>query len=155
MANKKTSKRLLVEDYCKMPKYHGWKDLTLAKRIYLENPKVFKDVESVRSMVRDVVGHMSDRRRAQATDKSQFKPLTHDTRNWKPFKEEVNTSAKVLIIDIETAPIMAFVWGIWQQNVGIQMIKSDWFCLTWAAKWLFEDKVYSGKLTPKEAKKTR
>lgn len=36
---------------------------------------------------------------------------------------------------------------------GTAMIESDWFCLTWAAKWLFEDKVYSGKLTSREAKK--
>jgi hypothetical protein len=64
--------------------------------------------------------------------------------------EKINTSAKVLILDIETAPISAYVWGIWNQNVGTHQIQSDWFCLTWAAKWLFEDKVYSAKLKPKE-----
>jgi predicted RNA-binding Zn-ribbon protein involved in translation (DUF1610 family) len=64
--------------------------------------------------------------------------------------EKINTSAKVLILDIETAPISAYVWGIWNQNVGTHQIQSDWFCLTWAAKRLFQDKVYSGKLKPKE-----
>jgi hypothetical protein len=66
---------------------------------------------------------------------------------------EVNTGAKVLILDIETAPIRAFVWGIWNQNIGINQIESDWFCLTWAAKWLFDKKVYSGAVTPGEAVK--
>jgi predicted RNA-binding Zn-ribbon protein involved in translation (DUF1610 family) len=64
--------------------------------------------------------------------------------------EKIQTSAKVLILDIETAPISAYVWGIWNQNVHLPQIKSDWFCLTWAAKWLFEDKVYSAKLKPEE-----
>lgn len=43
---------------------------------------------------------------------------------------------KVLILDIETAPILASVWGIWDQNVPLNMIKSDWHLLSWAAKWL-------------------
>src|SRR6266699_2886337 len=59
--------------------------------------------------------------------------------------------AKILILDIETAPIRAKVWGIWNQNIYIDQIGDDWFVLTWAAKWLFEKKVYSGRLTSKEA----
>lgn len=42
---------------------------------------------------------------------------------------------KILILDIETAPILASVWGIWEQNVSLNMIKSDWHVLSWAAKW--------------------
>lgn len=43
---------------------------------------------------------------------------------------------KVLLLDIETAPILAYVWNIWQQDIGLNQIKSDWFILAWAAKWL-------------------
>ena len=43
---------------------------------------------------------------------------------------------KVLIFDIETSPILAHVWGLWDQNVGLNQIKSDWHVLSWAAKWL-------------------
>jgi len=71
--------------------------------------------------------------------------------NFKPFKEVINTSAKVLILDIETAPILSFVWDVWNQNVQPAQIVKDWFCLTWAAKWLFENKVYSAGLTSDEA----
>ena len=49
---------------------------------------------------------------------------------------------KVLLLDIETAPILAHVWGIWQENVGLNQIKKDWHILSWAAKWLDEDKMF-------------
>ena len=32
------------------------------------------------------------------------------------------------------------------------MLESDWFTITWSAKWLFEEEVFTGKLTPEEAK---
>ena len=62
------------------------------------------------------------------------------------------TSANILILDIETAPMTAFVWSMWKNNIGKDQLISDWYCLTWAAKWIYEDEVYSGKLTAKEAK---
>lgn len=60
-------------------------------------------------------------------------------------------SLKILVLDIETAPIRARVWGLWKQNINIEQIENDWFVLTWAAKWVFENKVYSARLTGKEA----
>jgi hypothetical protein len=42
---------------------------------------------------------------------------------------------KVLLFDIETAPIIAHVWGLWENNVGLSQIQSDWHCLSWSAKW--------------------
>lgn len=44
--------------------------------------------------------------------------------------------AKVLIFDIETAPLLAHVWGLWDNNVGLNQIVSDWHMLSWSAKWL-------------------
>ncbi len=46
------------------------------------------------------------------------------------------TKPKVLILDIETAPLISWTWGIWEQNIGLNQIKSDWHVLSWAAKWL-------------------
>lgn len=48
---------------------------------------------------------------------------------------------RVLLADIETAPIIAHVWGLWDQTVGLNQIKSDWHLLAWSAKWLGEKKV--------------
>ncbi len=47
-----------------------------------------------------------------------------------------NKSPKILLLDIETAPMLAYVWSIWEQNVGLNQIKADWHLLSWAAKWL-------------------
>lgn len=53
-----------------------------------------------------------------------------------PKVEEVKKGPKVLIWDIETAPIIARVWGLWNNNVGLNQIVEDWHLLSWAAKWL-------------------
>src|SRR5680860_489287 len=57
---------------------------------------------------------------------------------------------KVLVYDIETAPIMGFVWSLWKQNVGLNQIVDTSFMLTWAAKWLGEKRMLSASLTKKE-----
>lgn len=53
-------------------------------------------------------------------------------------------TAKVLLLDIETAPLKSYTWGLWQQNVGLNQIDSEWFILSFAAKWLGspEDEVF-------------
>lgn len=42
----------------------------------------------------------------------------------------------VLILDIETAPILGYVWGLWENDLGLNQIKTDWHILAWSAKWL-------------------
>ena len=53
---------------------------------------------------------------------------------------------KVLVFDIETAPTLGYVWGLWEQNVGLNQIKSNWYILCWAAKWLGEKGVMTSAL---------
>ena len=43
--------------------------------------------------------------------------------------------AKVLIFDIETAPIIAHVWGLWENNVSLNQMVKDWHTMSWSAKW--------------------
>ncbi len=42
---------------------------------------------------------------------------------------------KVLEIDIETAPHIVYVWGLYNQNVAINQIVKPGTTLCWAAKW--------------------
>lgn len=56
----------------------------------------------------------------------------------------------ILILDIETAPIKAYVWSLWKQNVSLDQIESNWFMLTWSAKWLYSAEVLSDAVTPEE-----
>lgn len=48
---------------------------------------------------------------------------------------------KILVLDIETSPNLAWVWGLWQQNVAINQIEKSGAVLCFAAKWVGEDKV--------------
>lgn len=48
---------------------------------------------------------------------------------------------RILLLDIETAPILAHIWSLWQDGVNLEMMQSDWFILSWAAKWLNEKEV--------------
>lgn len=43
---------------------------------------------------------------------------------------------KVLVFDIETAPMLGYVWGLWDNNVALNQLHSDWYVLSWSAKWL-------------------
>ena len=61
---------------------------------------------------------------------------------------------KILIFDIENAPVQAYVWNtqVWKAFVGHNQIEQDWFMLTYSAKWLYDNEVINNKLTPKEAR---
>lgn len=49
--------------------------------------------------------------------------------------------SKILILDIETAPNIAYVWGAWKQNVGQNQWVQKSHIMSFAAKWLGEAKV--------------
>ncbi len=57
-------------------------------------------------------------------------------------KKEDLSKPKILVLDIETAPILGNVWRLFKQNVGLNQIASDWYVLSWAAKWVGSDEVF-------------
>lgn len=57
------------------------------------------------------------------------------------------TKAKILLLDVETAPMLANVWGMFKQNVGLNQLESHSYMLTWAAKWLGEPTYIGAKLS--------
>lgn len=57
----------------------------------------------------------------------------------------------ILILDIETAPVLGYVWSLWKTNIYPEQVKDGWFCLTWSAKWLGKQEILSDKLTSEEA----
>ena len=50
--------------------------------------------------------------------------------------------ARILLIDIETAPIIGSVWKLFDENLGLSQIKTDWHLLSFSAKWLGEKEVF-------------
>lgn len=58
---------------------------------------------------------------------------------------------KILILDVETAPMRSYTWGRWKQNIGLPQTISESFMLTWSAKWLFDNNIMSARLSGHEA----
>lgn len=52
----------------------------------------------------------------------------------KPMGEK--TGPKILLLDIETAPMAAYTWGMFNQNFGLDQIILHSSILSWSAKWL-------------------
>lgn len=50
--------------------------------------------------------------------------------------------AKRLFFDIETAPMLGSVWGLWEQNISLDMLEKDWYILSFSCKWDGEKDVY-------------
>lgn len=66
-------------------------------------------------------------------------------------KKDLQHNPKILFIDIELAPNLATVWGIWQQNIALNQLLETSYVLCWCAKWkgrrgvLFDSIMKSGK----------
>lgn len=54
----------------------------------------------------------------------------------------VPPAPRIVTLDIETSPILAYVWGLFKQFVGLDQIVEDWRILSVTWKWLGEDKTY-------------
>ena len=49
---------------------------------------------------------------------------------------------KILLLDIETSPNLAHIWGLRDQYINPQHLLESSYVLCWAAKWLKEDEVF-------------
>lgn len=48
---------------------------------------------------------------------------------------------RILVVDIETAPLELYGWKLFDENFSLEQIKTDWTILSFAAKWLGEKKI--------------
>lgn len=65
----------------------------------------------------------------------------HGSFLWRNQMSSVN-KAKILLLDIETAPAKCYTWGLFDQNIGLNQIIEDGYMLCWSAKWLGEARIY-------------
>jgi predicted RNA-binding Zn-ribbon protein involved in translation (DUF1610 family)/DNA polymerase elongation subunit (family B) len=52
------------------------------------------------------------------------------------------TKAKILILDIETAPKVALVWRFFKENISPKQVKEHGHIMSFAAKWLGQDEIF-------------
>lgn len=88
---------------------------------YIANNQSVSKAAKVLNTTKGNVGHIV---------KNIAKRLEHDP------SAATGKGPRILVFDIETAPILGYVWGLWNNNVGLNQIHSDWYVLSWAAKWL-------------------
>lgn len=62
---------------------------------------------------------------------------------------------KILIIDIETAPIEALVWRLFDVNISLDQITKEWSVLSFAAKWLGSKRIIYSDTSGSGASKIR
>lgn len=58
---------------------------------------------------------------------------------------------KILVMDIETLPLIAYSWDIWNTNISPNHIIKDICMVSWSAKWLYDGEIMSDILTSQEA----
>lgn len=49
---------------------------------------------------------------------------------------------KVLYVDVETKPLLCYTWGIWEQNIPLNMVVEHGSIMSWSAKWARESKIH-------------
>lgn len=71
------------------------------------------------------------------------------------YTSEINNktvAARVLLFDIETAPLEVYVWGLRHNNyISPDNIVKDYSVLCWSAKWLFESDVFGEAVSLNDA----
>jgi hypothetical protein len=60
--------------------------------------------------------------------------------------------AKILILDVETAPNVAYVWRFFKENVGAKQVIENGYMLSYAAKWLDEKEIFYEDLSNQHEK---
>ncbi len=58
------------------------------------------------------------------------------------MKKKQKNLPRILVLDLETSPLVVETWGLHNQHIGLGQIQQDWSVLSWAAKWLGEKKTY-------------
>lgn len=52
-----------------------------------------------------------------------------------------NDAPRVLVVDIETSPNLAYVWGLFKQNIALSQLQQAGQVISFAAKWHGEKKI--------------
>jgi hypothetical protein len=79
------------------------------------------------------------------------KGISRDESNERSIKIDVPVGVRVGVVDVETLPIIAPVFGIWDVNINPMHILKESCLLSWAGKFILSDNVYSDVLTGEEA----
>lgn len=101
-----------------------------------------EDIVAAKKLIRKEIGKTSGELRKEAAERRKQSVEYYR----KSLKQQ-----RILLLDIETTPIKAYVWDLWKQNIAWDHTTSDWYIICWSAKWLDSPDVYSECITPMDA----
>lgn len=106
----------------------------------------------------DIVFRMKERRYLLDMGAGKLSKIFRTTRETiytakEIVRESERKHAKILLLDIETTPLEAYIWQtqVWKARVSDDNVISRWFMLAWAAKWLGSKECMSMSVTGEEA----
>lgn len=108
---------------------------------------LIKYFEDCPSALRQGAGYLAKRKNASIIDVYKARKFVQNKRK---RSEKEFPKLKVLLLDIETAPMRAYIWKRWKENISLDQTISEWFMLCWSAKWLYADDVMGERLTSEE-----
>ena len=108
--------------------------------------QVIKEFKEKPYMLKMGKGLLSKRLNTTADIVVEAKKRVRNSQSLKDQRPEV----KILILDIETSPMQAYVWKRWKENISLDQTISEWFIICWSAKWLNDDKAFGDCCTSDE-----
>jgi RNase P subunit RPR2 len=124
----------IAKEYC--TRYPEKPSRWIARLMISEHTEI--KLESARSAIRTVRGKSGDLKR-------------YCRRNEQEFWKQPEGRPYMLILDIETAPMVGYIWGTFKQNISPSQLIDGPCMIGWSAKWLFDKNTKSDILTPEEA----
>lgn len=112
----------------------------------------------IEAMVRASAGEIPNHKIYSALKEMGYKCSKRTVRRYaNPLKAQLKDHVlsglpKILLFDVETAPMEVFVWSLRQHGwISPENVQKDWSILTWSAKWLFDSEIMSAKVHPMDA----
>jgi len=117
---------------------------TLARELQKLWPNVYSSIEHARSSVRRYRGQEGQRKRDTLKHRDAYSKGGDDRRG----KPEAHTipSARILVFDIETSPLLALPWGCFKQFINPEQLLYAPKVICWAAKWLDSPKMMTASM---------
>ena len=118
-------------------------DRTLARQLRKERPDLYSSIESARGVVKYYRGHKGEAAKQELAETD----CLEDYRNT-DLPDRMGKLPKILIFDIETAPSLAYVWGMFKVFVQPSQLVQPGKILSYAGKWLGKDDIYFDSIKP-------
>lgn len=102
--------------------------------------------EAERHLIKELAGTCSNREIArrvfgQESRESTVRFLLSQD-DFRPLVQADNKNpARILLLDIETAPCIGYFWRRWKENISQDQVIEESYVLCWAAKWLDSDEM--------------